>query len=72
MRRRRTLAAAITAALVIAGASASSPAGVESRTLEVGAPAPELSLRGHDGARHDLAALSGEERALVVFYRGAW
>jgi peroxiredoxin len=38
----------------------------------VGSPAPNFTLSATDGSSHELAALRGKERAVLVFFRGSW
>lgn len=40
--------------------------------LPVGARVPSVEVRGVDGRVTDLAALTAEQGALLVFYRGGW
>ena len=75
-RTARLVLAPAVAALVLsvgtiaAGGVAASPDQV--RPLLIGAEVPELTLTAADGTAFDLSAVTGEQRAIIVFYRGGW
>jgi hypothetical protein len=55
---------------IVAGDVAASPDQV--RPLLIGAEVPELTLTAADGTVFDMRAAAGEQRAIIVFYRGGW
>ena len=40
--------------------------------LPIGAQVPSVEVRSIDGTSVDLASLTAEQGALLVFYRGGW
>jgi hypothetical protein len=42
------------------------------RPLEIGAMVPSVDVRSIDGVKVDVATLTKERGALLVFYRGGW
>ncbi len=69
------VAAAATIAAVgwLAGAQAAPAESVDrTQTLEVGQPAPSLSLMASDGEGRSLEGIRGETNVVLVFYRGTW
>lgn len=48
------------------------PDAASARPLEVGASVPSAQVASVDGKRIDLADLTRESGALLVFYRGGW
>ncbi|MGE5234871.1 MAG: hypothetical protein ACM3O7_00810 [Acidobacteriota bacterium] len=47
-------------------------AGAAEAPVEVGHRAPAFRLAGNDGQHHELAALRGHRRLVLIFYRGVW
>lgn len=66
--RRSGLALGAALALGFLGAAAS-PADAR---VAVGDSAPDFTLEATDGSEHQLSALRGERKAVLVFFRGAW
>lgn len=66
--RRSHLALGV--ALAVASTAGSAVAGDGSPALEIGHPAPVLSLRAADGSTRSLAGL--HKPVVLVFYRGLW
>ena len=65
------LAALITChGAVLAGEVAASPEQI--RPLLIGSEVPQLSLTAADGKTVDLRRLTGEQRTILIFYRGGW
>ena len=48
------------------------PDAVSTRALEVGAKLPSVQITAIDGKQVELAELTRESGALLVFYRGGW
>ena len=48
------------------------PDAASARPLQVGASVPSAQVASVDGTRVDLAELTRESGALLVFYRGGW
>ena len=66
----KTTAATLFVAAALAGTA--STANAQAPELAVGKPAPEIALLSSTGESHDLAALVGDKKALVIFFRGTW
>jgi hypothetical protein len=68
MMRRSHLALGV--ALAVASAAGSIGAGETPSALEIGHPAPALSLKAADGSTRTLS--EGHRPVVLVFYRGLW
>lgn len=64
------MAGALVAAVCLVPAVAGEEAPAE--RVAVGEEAPGFTLPGVEGAEHALEGLRGENRAVLVFYRGGW
>ena len=62
---------ALTFAAALAPISAPA-AGEPAERVAVGQTAPDFTLPGLDGEERTLSALRGDQRAVLVFFRGAW
>ncbi len=67
---RRTLLAAALLALALVPAHAAAPASAsEIRPLLIGSAVPEATVQTLDG---ESVQLSGDDPAVLIFYRGGW
>lgn len=64
----RTFPAATGMIVFLAAAAAAE----EGQGPEVGDPAPEFTLESSAGESYSLSAEQGENKVLVVFFRGTW